>query len=406
MRNEGKVLLASLLWSIFVPIAVADEWKITGALDQSVEYDDNIDMKVEPTPVFGYLMHPSFGVEWNTAVIKLGMTGRGDIRRYDDKQWDCDTFSLGMDQQYLQKTSVFSVTGNYSRSCSYTDQLSDTGVIEPDNESETYSLSPSWSWQWSALDRISISPSYSQTVYSSTGTINSNFQDNKTYSLNISESHSWTRRLNSSASFFVSRSEFGSSENISIQNSFGFQISTDYNITRMWTANIGGGLNWVKSPSNSNVFTNSNDDELLRTELFNFGLNYSGRRMNYAIDYSRSNRPSASGQITEYNEVNVNYSYEISREWSFNVDASMNKNQSIGQSVFQISSDRTYYTASVGVTWDFDKEWRISTSYRYRHQQFTSSGVAQIINGQERISDSNTLMVNLNYNWDGLRIFR
>jgi len=411
MRNEGRILLASLVWGAFVPIAVADEWKLTGSLDQKLEYDDNINLNVDPSAVSGYLMTPTLGVEWNTAAMTIGVTGRGDIRRYDDKQWDCETFSLSTNQQYLQKTSAFSVAGNYSRSCSYSDQLSDTGVIVPDNQSETYSLSPSWTWQWSALDQISISPSYSQTIYSSTGTrngtetTNSNLQDNTTYSLNLSESHSWTRRLNSSASFFVSRNEFGDSSNVSKQNSFGFQISTEYNITRMWSANIGAGLNWVQSPSNLNV-NNSSNDSLLRTEIFNAGLDYSDRRINFALDLSRRNSPSASGQITEYSTFNVNYSYEMSREWSFNIDGSMTKNESIGQSAFQISSDRTYYTATIGVTWDFDKEWRLSTSYRYRRQEFTQSGIAQTINGQESTNDSNTLMINLNYNWDGLRIFR
>ncbi len=388
-------------------LAVADEWKLTGALEQSIEYDDNINMNVDSSSVFGYLLKPVFGFEWNTSVMNASVTGRGDIRRYDDKQWDCDAFSLNADQQYQQKTSIFSVAGNYSKSCSYSDQLSDTGIIVPDTQSEAYNLSPSWSWQWSGLDRVSISPSYSQTVYSSTstGTVNSNFQDNKIYSLNISENHSWNRRLNSAASLFFSRSEFGNSANISTQNSYGFQLSGGYNITRMWSVNMGAGLNWVQSPSNSNV-NNSRNSSLLRTELFNFGLGYSDRRINYALDYTRRNSPSASGQIIEYSTVNVNFSYEISRQWAFNIDGSMTKNKSIGQSAFQISSDRTYYTATIGLVWDIDKEWRLSTSYRYRRQEFTSSGITQVTNIQRSITDSNTVMINLNYNWDGLRIFR
>ena len=412
MRNEGRILLASLVWGTFVPIAVADEWKLTGSLDQKIEYDDNINLNVDPSAVSGYLMNPTLGVEWNTAVMKAGVTGRGDIRRYDDKQWNCDTFSLSANQQYLQKTSAFSVAGNYSRSCSYSDQLSDTGVIEPDNESETYSLSPSWSWQWSALDRFSISPSYSQTVYSSTGTsngtetTNSNLQGNTTYSLNLSESHSWTRRLNSNASLSFSRSEFGDSINSSSQSSFGFQLGNTYNITRMWTVSIGGGLNWVQSPTNSNTINSSSSDSLFRTEIINFALNYNDRFVSYGVNYSRTNSPSASGQITEFNTFNMNYSYEMSREWSFNIDSSISNTQSIGQEQFQTSSNRTNYTATIGVTWNFDKEWQLTSSYRYRQQELSNSGSAQISNGQDGVLASNALMINLNYNWDGLRVFR
>ena len=412
MRNEGRILLASLVWGTFVPIAVADEWKLTGSLDQKIEYDDNINLNVDPSAVSGYLMNPTLGVEWNTAVMKAGVTGRGDIRRYDDKQWNCDTFSLSANQQYLQKNSAFSVAGNYSRSCSYSDQFSDTGVIVPDNQSQTYSLSPSWSWQWSALDRFSLSTSYTKTTYSSdgggndSGTTSSNFQGNETYSVSLSESHSWTRRLNSNASLSFSRSEFGDSNNAFSQSNLGFQLGSSYNITRMWSANIGGGLSWVQSPTNSNTINSSSNDSLLRTETMNFSLNYNGRQSNYGLDYSRSNSPSASGQITEFNTFNMNYSYEMSREWSFNIDGSLSNTQSIGQGQFQTSSDRTNYTATIGVTWDFDKEWQLSSSYRYRQQELSSSGSSQIGNGQEGIRASNTFMINLNYNWDGLRIFR
>ena len=42
MRNDGKVWFAGLVWVVSMQIAVADEWKVTGSLDQKVEYDDNI----------------------------------------------------------------------------------------------------------------------------------------------------------------------------------------------------------------------------------------------------------------------------------------------------------------------------------------------------------------------------
>jgi len=356
-------------------------------------------------------LKPNLAANWNTANMNIALLGQGDIRRFDDKRWDCQTYSVEGSQQYQRRLNVYSIAANYSQSCSSSDQLSDTGVIRPNNESETYSLSPSWSWQWSLLDQFSLRLNYSTTIFSSSGINNegetsadAGFKGNETYSLNLSERHSWTRRLNSTASMNVSSSEFGSSNSsTSKQKTFGFQLSTGYNITRLWTANIGGGLSWVQSPSRSNDIADSSDS-LLRTEVFNFSLNYSGRRMNYGLDYSRTNSPSASGQISENNTFNMNYSFEMSRKWSVNIDGSMLKNESIGQGDFSLSSERTYYTASVGVIWDFDKEWRLSANYQYRRQEIIRSGEI-VEDGQSGVRDSNVLTIQLNYNWDGLRVF-
>ncbi len=414
MVNDGRVwLVVSLVMFMLAPIAVADEWKVTGALDQSVEYDDNIDMRVDATPAFGYLLRPSFSANWNTAIMNIGISGAGDIRRYDDKRWDCETFSVGYDQQYQQRLNVFSLAADYSQSCSYLDQASDTGVLVPNNQTETYNIAPAWNWQWSPLDQFTFSPSYSKLDYldsgtgtdNNTGTTSSGFQGYETYSLNLSENHLWTRRLSSTISLFFSRTEFGDSDNSSEQNVFGFQVSSQYAITRMWSINVGGGLNWVERPPNSGSIDNS-DDSLQRTEVINLALSYEGRRMDYSLGYSRTLSPSSIGQIVEYNSVNMNYSYQISREFTFNIDGSISLNKSVGDSEFQSVSDRTYYNASIGLVWDFAREWQLSTSYRYRRQEYNNDDEGQVNNELASTSDSNALMITLNYNWDGLRVFR
>jgi len=411
MFNEGRHWLASLVLLMLAPIVVADEWKVTGALDQSVEYDDNIGLNINATPAFGYLLNPSFSADWNATNMSAGITGRGDIRRYDDDRWDCETFSVDFNQQYQQRLNVFSVTAGYAESCAGANQISDTGILLPNNQSETYNIAPAWSWQWSSLDRFSLSPSYSKTTFSSSGVANIvetsglGFQGNETYSVNLSENHLWTRRLSSTISSFFSRTEFGESGNSSKQDVFGFQLDNQYEITRMWSINVGGGLSWVDSPSNSGSIDNSNDS-LLRTETVNLALNYNGRRIDYSIDYSRRINPSSSGQITEYNSVNMSFSYQINRELIFNIDGTFSKNQTVGKSVRQISTDRTYYTASIGLVWDFAREWQLSTSYRYRRQEFTSADQGQLANELASTRDSNALMITLNYNWDGLRVFR
>jgi len=387
---------------------------VAGALDQGVEYDDNIALRPDATPAFGYLLKPRFSADWNTNNMGLGLTGSGDIRRYDDEQWNCDNFSLGANQRYLMKTQVFSVAGGYSQSCSYSQQTSDTGILVPGNQSENYNLAPNWNWQFAPLDKLSLSPTYAQTSYSANGSSNelgsgANFQSNDTYSLNLTETHDWDRRLSSNHSLFFSRSEFSNAGSASSQNMYGFQLGGQYAISRAWSINAGAGGRWVQQPSsiNNSLGSNSNSSgSPIFTNVANLGLNYKGQSMDYGFNFSRTVNPSAYGQLLEMNSVNMNYSYQISRELAFNIDASLQKNQSIGQSETQAARNRTYYSASSGLVWKFSKDWNVSAKYRYRRQEYPDVQGGQAINSLAGAQESNAFMLHLNYNWDGFRVSR
>ncbi len=402
MYFKGRVLLAGLVLLMLMPVAFADGWKVKGALGQTVQYDDNIAMRVDANPAFGYLLSPSFGADWSTSNMSAGITGSGDIRRYNDRRWNCEGFSLRANQQYQTRLQVFSLSGSYRRNCSSSSQISDDGIIRPNSKEETYSITPAWSWQWSALDKFSISPGYSKTSYSTTGpeggseTSLLDFQGNETYSLNVSESHTWTRRLSSTGSLFFSRLEFGNSLKQSV---FGFQVSSQYAITRKWSINAGGGLRWVKSPSGSQSFGDNDNGSLLRTEIANLALNYKDRKANYSLTYSRSVSPSALGQLSKYNSVGMSYSYQITRKLDFNISGDFSKNESIGENEFQTNSERTFYSGSARLTWNFAREWQLSASYRYRRQDYANSGDGQ----EEAGGTSNAVMFSLNYNWNGMR---
>lgn len=410
MHSGIRFFCVLWLWIMLISTVNASEWKISSALDQSVEYDDNKGLQTNATPAFGYTLNPSFTVELNTAVLSTGVTARGDIRRYDDERWNCEAMSLNFNQQYQMRLSLFSLSASYLQSCSTSNQDVDSGIQQPDNQSETYTLSPAWNWQWSALDFISFTPSYTKTVFSSTGTNNegvttSSFRGSETYSLNLSERHSWTRRFSSTASLFYSSSEFNSFNGPLKQTVFGFQLSSQYNITRQWVINGGAGLQWVKSPGNNVSATTNNNDSLLRSENFSLSLSYSGKQINNSLAYSRAVSPSSTGQLQESNSFNISSTYKMTEKFDLTFNASVLQNESAGQGQIlgqSTSSDRSYYTGSIGLGWKFAKEWRLSTSYQYSRQQITNEG--QFNNEQDQPRTSNAIMFHLNYNWNGLRV--
>ncbi len=409
MLSDGRVWLVVLFGLGLMRMATADQWKITGALDQGFEYNDNIGLRVDKTPAFGYLLRPSVKAEWNTALMKVVISGSGDIRRYDDTQWNCDNFTLGADQSYTQRRHVFSLNAGYSQICSYAQQASDTGILVPNNQSESLNLSPNWSWQVTQLDRLSLSPSYSQTSFNDFGTgnnneISNNFRDNTSYSVNLSELHEWTRRFSSNASIFFSHSEFSSSGNAfnqgtSSQIVFGGQLGGQYAITRKWSINAGAGGRWVQSPGAS---ASGGSGDLLFGETFNVAINYKGKFDTFAVNFSRSVSPSAFGQIQDVSSFGMQYGYEISRELSFKASGNYSENQAVGQSQTQLEQKLSFYNASAELAWKFAREWRLTASYRYQMQDLAADG-AQISSFLSGVRDSNAVMIHLNYNWDGLR---
>ena len=405
MRCDGRILLIGLVLIVHRQIAVADEWKVSGTLDQEVQYNDNIALRAIPSSVFGYLLKPSFSANWNTAILGVGVTGRGDIRRYDDERWDCDNFSLGANQRYLQKRHVFSVSGEYSKRCTYSQQIEDTGILIPNNQTENFSVAPQWNWQLTQLDRLTLSPSYSETNYSRTQigenlAPNVSYRNNKTFSINLSENHDWNRRLSTNSGLFYSNTDFTSAGSSFNQSMVGFQLGGHYAISREWSADASGGLRWVQSPYAS-TNTGGSDSPLL-AEVGNLDLAYKGRYMDYSLSYSRSVNPSAYGQLYDYSMVGMKFLYRITKQLSLTLNGSRSENRSIGQSEFQAARNRIYYSASTGVTWNFAKEWRLSASYMYRRQEYPDVS-SQTDNAFSSTRDSNAIMFNLNYNWDGLR---
>jgi opacity protein-like surface antigen len=80
---------------------------------------------------------------------------------------------------------------------------------------------------------------------------------------------------------------------------------------------------------------------------------------------------------------------------SQSIGGQANGNDSAGQ------FNRTYFTVTPGIAWDFEKNWRLKGSYVYRQQSFQQDNSIQ--NLDVGTSDSNLLMISLSYSWDGIR---
>jgi hypothetical protein len=396
----------------------AAEWSLKGTLGQNLQYNDNIALNtIRKDSVVGYLLTPSLQVTRKTRELDIGFQGQGDIRRYDDSRWNCDNYNLGLNNSYRTKRSVFNLSGGYAVSCSYSQQIEDTGLLVPNSQSINYSLAPSWTWQWTSRDQLILNTSYSKTsfsntqgsVFSNTGNDSLNFSGNDTYTVNLGGNHEWSRRLTLNGKLNFSNVQY-TGLNASTQNLFGFQLGANYLINRLWTINAGGGPLWVDTQQSSNGVSSAQNSSLSLGNVANIGLSYQNLLTQFSAGYSNSVNPSAIGQTLQTHSVFANYSYQLAKHLILNLGSNFTLSKSIGgQSNDNLTSqfDRTFFTGAAGITWELAKNWKLKGSYVYSWQDYQQDQNVQNLNAISNLnvgtSDSNVVMLSLNYSWDGIR---
>ena len=401
--------------------AAAAEWALKGSLGQQLQYNDNIALStIRKDSVVGYLLTPRLQATRKTGALDIAFVGQGDIRRYDVSRWDCNNYNLSSNNAYRDKRSVFRLSGGYTVSCSYSQQVKDTGLLVPNSQSENYQLTPSWTWQWTSRDQLILNALYSKTSYSnSLGGITSNagngslnFSGNDTYAVNLGVNHAWSPRLSLNGKLNFSNIQYTGS-NASTQNQFGFQLGASYTINHYWAVSAGGGPVWVDAPQSSGGISSGQDTSLSLGNVANINISYKDQLSQFSTGYSNSVNPSAIGQTLQTHSVFANYSYQLAHHLILSLNSSFTLSKSIGgQSTNNPASqfDRSYFTGAAGITWELAKKWKLNGMYVYSWQDYQQAQNVQNLNAVTGLnvgtSDSNLVMLFLNYSWDGIRISR
>jgi len=414
MCCDRRLALLALSCIVFGKDVAAAEWALKGSLGQQLQYNDNIALSPEKEPVVGYLLTPSLQATRKTGVLDIAFQGQGLISRYNDSRWNCDNYNLGLNNGYRTKRSIFSLSGGYAVSCSYAQQIKQTGILVPNNQSVNYQLAPSWTWQWTSRDQLILGTSYSKTSFSnstsgdpiSTGGSSSNFSGNDTYTVNLGWNHVWSRRISLNGKLNFSNVQYTGS-NASTQNLFGFQLGGNYAINHNWLISASGGPIWVdETQQGSDRFSSGQNSSLSLGSVANVNLSYKDRLNQFSTGYSNSVNPSAIGQTLQTHSIFANYSYQLARHLLLNLSSNYTMSKSIGgQSTDNQTNqfDRSYFTGAAGITWELAKNWKLIGSYVYSWQDQQGQNVQNLNTGT---SDANLVMFSLNYSWDGIKISR
>ncbi|MCK5728663.1 MAG: hypothetical protein KAH08_05525 [Methylococcales bacterium] len=385
-----KFFQTLLLYALGLSIVMAAEWGMDASVSQDLSYDDNVRMAEDADGSFIYKLSPSMTFFRKTEVSDIHASINYGIQRYlnlNELNSHSQQYSLG--GSYLTERTRSAINLFFSINPARDNAEEDSGDFASDGSRLTYSIAPSFSYQLTELDNISFSPNYSKTTYTSSG-----FSNNTNTGFSLAWSHRWTERLTNSMDVFYTQFDSSGLTQDSSSQSYGANISGNYDWSETWQISASLGLRMTESEDsifNADVVKSSN-----MGFLSNFSINYKGEHYGGGFSWGRSLVPSAQGNLNEQDRLTLDLYYKFTQRLSSSFTASYQRSESIS-SDSSGKAIRENVLFSPTLNWAITPEWKLSMSYRYQLQSRES---------REIVTDSNAFMLNINYNWQGLSISR
>ncbi len=394
---------------LFLPVhSQGAEWSLKGSVDQNLSYDDNVFMQVNPQRSFKYMIIPVLTFQHKTDVSEVNANASYGTQLYTDIEgFDQDIQNYGLRGLYKTERFDWGLTSSFSVTPTRNTAVQNSGVFNNKSESNTWSVSPSVSYKLNDIDSIILSPSYSETTFTASGSatanpgaFNNNFNNYSAANVNLAWQRLWSERYISAVGLFYSRYDSQPPVNAqggaaALPTSFD-SVGINFSNTYLWSDNwkligtIGG--------RHTESTTGSTSGSSLGY-LADASVNYTGEQLTSGLHFNRSLTPSNLGRLQEQTSVDLNFNYQILERLSTLFTASYQESTFVNS---VDSSTRKNLVFQPSINWRIAPEWSLGGSYRYRLQDGLISN-NNIINGE---ADSNLFMVTINYNWQGLRLSR
>ncbi len=413
--------------------AVAEEWYIQPSFSLRTEYDDN---KRLFTDTFlrslreqrGEVGIDSYGII-TTADVKTGVRsdnydiffkGKVAVKKFfSDLDLDHENFFLDFKSSYnFDARNTFSLSAAYNQESTLTAGLDVTGVLE-NIPRWTWTVSPDWMFLLSE-DKY-IQANYSHTDVSYGESLTSRYTDYTYDSVSLTFFHQWNAKLQNYASVGWSRFEQSAIEFRADEVTI--NTGLNYNFSETWSVSLMGGLRFtqtdglqiVDNTTQQPVAIFGADGSLLgitsRTiinrSLQPFSDSQTGlvftvssekqfEKGNASISYSRSTSPTGSDGLRTVDRFSFDSLYKITQHLHFLLNGAVHMTKSTANT--QITRDRTYYTVTPQLRWQFNRQLSLSGGYRYRRQKYEpgENSTSNITSTAE----SNAVFITLKYQWD------
>lgn len=379
--------ISVLAWAVLVSfsrLSFASQWTVDAKIHQQLGYNDNVRMSKTPQGSLHYTLTPVVNFSHKTANSLIDASASYGIQRYSSiSTLNRSLQNYHLNAKYLTNLTVWEIAASMSIAPSLNTASMYSGNFSSNAERTTQSVSPAFSYKLNELDTLRLNTNYSQTSYSG-----NDFNNNQSYSINLDWQRAWSERFSNNLS--VSYSSFSS--DIQQSSTYNLNLGLNFMLSEQWSikSTVGGRL------TNSESFANKNQSEGF---LVNATLNYSGEKLSSQLGVNRSLLPSSQGQLQEQDSLNFTLDYPLSQKVSTSFSANYQRTNTT--SLSNLSMSREYLTLQPALNWQIDSDWTVSASYQYRTQNSSTGQNTGVSSGF-----SNSVMLTINYNWQGFSLSR
>jgi hypothetical protein len=371
--------------------ANAAEWTLNGSIKQDISFNDNVRMQTQPQSSAIYQVIPTINFAHKTEVSQVQASASYGTQRYlDIPAFDTDLQNYALNSYYSTEKSNWGLNASFNVAPARNTAMQESGNFTSNAEKTTWSVSPSYSYKLTELDTLNLLPSYLKNTYST-----DTFRDNENLTANLAWQHQWSERYSSSLSFSYSKFESigkgASLGNGTNSNSYSINLLNSF----QWSEklNLVGSLGGRFTESENKTFL-----EVRKNNSFGFlvdiSVNYTEENYSAMLNLNRSLVPSSTGQLNEQSRVSLDLHYNITEILSASALTSYQTSVSASSSR---DVSRKNLLVEPAINWQITKEWAVSASYTYRQQDRST---------QDITASSNSVMLSIGYNWQGLSFSR
>jgi hypothetical protein len=404
-------LVSLMLWPSFA--CQAEDYYVNPVFSVSERYNTNINMFEKPlqdnwiTTISPGL---NFGLRSETETLDSNFTWN-HLAYTNQSELDFDEQLLNANyENKLTDRLTLGLTGYYNNRAALntfrnetTNNPEDPAILGDPNLSnqgvESINIGPSATYLLDELNSINLGYSYSQTTFdtSSQKTAANVFRSDYNYhQLSGSLSHIYSERDTIDLTLSTSRYESKfTGQSQTTYNSIA-QVGWQHSFNEQWTASVSGGLNYAVTdttvqnpavctplfppakfpclniPASEDTFKNNGIGK-----IFSISIQKSFERGSISLGAAQNQSPTSQGLQTQ-TSIFLNSAYTISERLTSGLSANYSTSESAsGVNNQSFNTNRSNYSISPNISWNWTPEINTGLSYTYRQQEFDGGQPAQ-----------------------------
>ena len=400
-------LITVLFWTVPVLLtlsisqfAKAAEWAARPSLRTGVEYNDNLQLTVQPhDSVRGYTIAPKLDLRVSSEIWQVIGSMEASRKRYpNNDNLNRDDQSYDLTTSYRTERSTWQLAGSRSETSTISEQqiTPDTGLVAVPIKYDSHSVTPSWSWAMNELTQLQLSYSLVDVSYVNGQSAGLYDYSARTASAQLTNQISMKNQIYFSAGYSIFNVPSTSFESKSAV----YQAGVTRSFSETLRGTLGAGLRKTSIDQKIVVCTvyfgpdycaqtgqvsESSDNT---SSVFNGSLTKKYETVRFDLNVTREYNPSGSGVEVLTDSQSVNLGKKFTARLSGNV--SVNNYNYNPQPSDVAGIKRHYYALATGLSWAWTRELNVNFRYRYGH-------IKRAI--EDQAAASNAVYLTLGYQW-------